>query len=126
MTLLALLAGCLFMQAVTDPCNLDTNPAPRLALVLAAAVLYEVNGRWLSTQAFTTETPWSAALSPSSGTPTNAVAGSADTIMWSTAAMTLGVVATMVVARRNSATEPQPAKTGRPGSKETVAAKRLE
>ncbi|WP_426977569.1 cytochrome c oxidase assembly protein [Pseudarthrobacter sp. O4] len=126
MTLLALLAGCLFMQAVTDPRNLDTNPASRLVLVLAAGVLYEVNGWWLSTQAFTTETPWSAALSPSSGTPTSPVAGSAGTIMWSTAAMTLGVVASMVVARRNSATETQTAKTGRPGSKETVAAERLE
>jgi cytochrome c oxidase assembly factor CtaG/putative copper export protein len=103
MTLLALLAGCLFTYAVTGPPdNADSSPAPRLALVVATAVLYEANGWWLSTQAFTNETPWTSALNQSAGTATNPVTGSAGPIMWSLGFAALAVLATIVLTRRNS------------------------
>lgn len=123
-TLLALVAGCLFTHAMIGPGLLGSRPLGRLALLAAAAALYEMNGWWLSVQRFTSEPPWNSAPSPSAVAVAGSATGPGGTIMWSIGALGLAVIAAIVLTRRDATADSHTAKTRPPGSKETTAIKK--
>jgi cytochrome c oxidase assembly factor CtaG len=88
-TLLALLAGCLFTRAMTVTGDGDNRPSLRLRLLAAAAAVYAVIGWWLWSAGFTSDIPWTTALSQPPGAPAGSFAGPGGALMWFIAAVTL-------------------------------------
>ena len=124
MTLLAVVAGCLFTQAMIGPGIPGSRPVGRLALLAAAAALYEINGWWLSVQRFTSEPPWNDALGDSAGAEAGSATGPGGTTMWSIGALSLAVLAAIVLTRQGSPAQSHTTKPRRPGRKEAAAAKK--
>jgi formate hydrogenlyase subunit 4 len=98
MTLLALLAGCLFAHAMSGASARQASVVAQLAVVAATAALYAVYAWRFSTQEFD---PGRAGDVPSALDAS--ASGQASSIIWSLAAVTLGCVATSIVARRRPA-----------------------
>ena len=101
-TLLALLAGCLFTRAMTVTGDGDNRPSLRLPLLAAAAAVYAVIGWWLWSAGFTSDIPWTTALSQPPGAPAGSFAAPGGALVWFIAAVTLGALTTTVVAGRGS------------------------
>ncbi|MBO1268196.1 bifunctional copper resistance protein CopD/cytochrome c oxidase assembly protein [Arthrobacter cavernae] len=101
MTLLALLAGCLFTRAMTGRPDGGGGHArkARLGVLAGTAALYGVYGWGLTAQAAALESPWYTSVGQPWGAAGPAAAELGGIIMWVVAAGTLAVMAAIVTSR---------------------------